>query len=156
LSLPTCYTPHPPLRGGTVKNTLASKVKDQSKLATRRRHVATRQQLITRKQIGTRSHTARLFVSIAAEIERDLGGTAGLSRIELELIEAYTAAALLMRNFSARLIVNPEGKALDVAAFQVAASAMVKIGHKLGLRRRQIDCNPDLNQYLAGKKDVDQ
>jgi hypothetical protein len=126
----------------------------EPEFSTQRKHRATRQKFITRAQLGKRSHTAKLFDEISSQIITDLSGgdPSKLSRIELELVEAFTGAAVLMRHVCAAAMVKSAKEPFNIAAFASAATAMSRIGGQLGLTRRQKEVLPSLNQYLREKK----
>jgi hypothetical protein len=126
----------------------------QPPISHKRKHRAVKPQLLTRERLGRRSNTAKLFAQMASAIEVDLGGRSQLSRIELELVEAFCGAALLMRHLNARLVLLKDGEPIDAAAFATATTALTRIAGQLGLSRRQRDVTaPSLNQYLRERKD---
>jgi hypothetical protein len=121
----------------------------QPPLKTKRKHVASRQ-LLTRQMLGSRSKTAQMYDAMVAAIEADLAGD--LSTIEKSLIEGFVGCSIIVKHINARLIAL-DGKELDLAAYAMAVNAMTKIGHRLGLKRRQrqVIQPPSLNEYLSQK-----
>jgi hypothetical protein len=105
-------------------------------LEKRRRHRATRPQLLTRAQLDKRTNAAKFFDRLARAIEADLGGRDQLSAIELALIEGFCGAAVTLENLNSRLLL---GEAIDPAQIAQTVSAMVRVGSRLGLRRRAKD-----------------
>jgi hypothetical protein len=98
---------------------------------------------------ASRSRAARFFCALVKEIEKDLGGKRQLSRIESELIRAFSGAATQVQYFNFQLCALGETSEIDPQAYSTLASTMLRIGSRLGLQRRhQRTIEPDLKQYL--------
>jgi hypothetical protein len=127
-----------------------------------REHKPLRKRLLTRQsaaQLDGRGATAKLFFKIAAQIERDISGgdRNRLSRIELELVECFTGAAILCRAINFQ-IQQKGGDPVNIAAWASAANVLSKIGGQLGLARkpRDVAAAPSLSQYLSQKAGADE
>ena len=102
--------------------------------------------LLTREALDMRTRPALLFNRIVAAIHADLNGREELSQIELSLADAFALAYVQLDNLAARTLL---GQAVDPAAVAQCTNSMVRVGGRLGLRRRQRDVTPpDLQQYL--------
>jgi hypothetical protein len=70
-----------------------------------------------------------------------------LSRIEVELIQAFAAGAVALRYLNAQIVLG-DTSALNVASFANLASTMLRIGSRLGFKRRAKEVTPDLYRDL--------
>ena len=110
---------------------------------------------IAKKRIGRRdlqslektSGAARFFAKMVGEIERDLGGRRDLSRIESELVRAFSGAATTLQYMNHQIMLG-DGTEIDLAGYSNLASTMLRIGSRLGFRRRARDVTPELPDYL--------
>ena len=115
----------------------------------KRRHIAVKAQLFTRDRLDQRRGSVKAFNDLVAEVERDLGGAAALSRIERELIELFAAACISVRLLDARIA---QGEPVDFAALSTIGGLAVKVAARLGLRKRTAaDATPSLTDYLAAR-----
>ncbi len=98
--------------------------------------------------IDKASGAARVFDRMVREIESDLGGRRQLTRIEGELIRAFAGAATTLQYLNHQVMLG-EGSELNLAAYSNVASTMLRIGSRLGFRRRARDITPPpLSDYL--------
>jgi hypothetical protein len=89
------------------------------------------------------TETARFFGRMVREIESDLGGRRRLSRIEVELVHAFSGAATILSYLNRQIILG-EASEIDLGGFATLASTMLRIGAKLGLSSRRVrDVTPD-------------
>jgi len=123
----------------------------QPKIRSRRPHRA-RTQLLSRAQLDGRSNIAKMFDRMVTDVENDLGGQSELSTIERQLVEAFVGSALIVHHLNARLLTLDDGGDIDLAAHAAAGSLLVKIATRLGLKRRQRELMPTLNEYLRAKQ----
>jgi hypothetical protein len=97
---------------------------------------------------------ARFFAKAVRDIQSDLGGRSELSRIEKELIQAFAGAATQLKYLNVQIALG-DSSALDLAGYSQAASTMLRIGSRLGLKRVPKDVTPTLADYLASLKQAD-
>jgi hypothetical protein len=98
---------------------------------------------------ASHSRAARFFTALVNEIEHDLGGKRQLSRIESELVRAFSGAATQVQYYNFQLCALGDLSECDPQAYSTLASTMLRIGSRLGLQRRhQRVLEPDLKQYL--------
>ena len=116
----------------------------QTKRSTNRRHTG-KVQMLTRESLDRRTKAHRAFNEIANGITNDLGGRDRLSTIELELIDAFSGAALHLHNLNARLLL---GETIDLTEHATAISSLVRISSRIGTQRRPRDVTPSLATYL--------
>ena len=90
---------------------------------------------------------ARFFNRTVREIESDLGGRRELTRIEGELIRAFAGAATVLQFLNVQVALG-ETSEIDLAAYATMASTMLRIGARLGFRRRARNITPPLSDYL--------
>ncbi len=76
------------------------------------------------------------------EIERDLGGRRNLTRIERELVSAFVGSAVTLRYLNQQIDLG-DTSAVDLTGYSTTASTMLRIGSRLGLKRRKPDDTPD-------------
>ncbi len=81
---------------------------------------------------------SRYFRRVAREIIGDLGGRDYLSRIEKELIQAFAGAATQMKYLNVQIALG-DSSAIDLSGYATLASTLLRIGSRLGLRRRPRD-----------------
>ncbi len=92
---------------------------------------------------------SRYFRRVAREIIGDLGGRGDLSRIEKELIQAFAGAATQMRYLNVQVALG-DSSAIDLSGYATVASTLLRIGSRLGLRRRPRDAQVlDPLEYAA-------
>ena|ERR1700722_23027 len=65
--------------------------------------------------------------------------------VELELIDAFSGAALHLHNLNARLLL---GETIDLTEHATAISSLVRISSRIGTQRRPRDVTPSLATYL--------
>ncbi len=90
---------------------------------------------------------SRYFRRVAREIIGDLGGRDDLSRIEKELIQAFAGAATQMKYLNVQIALG-DSSAIDLSGYATLASTMLRIGSRLGFRRRARNVTPPLADYL--------
>ncbi len=90
---------------------------------------------------------ARFFNRTVREIESDLGGRRELTRIEGELIRAFAGAATVLQFLNVQVALGETGE-IDLTAYATMASTMLRIGARLGFRRRARNITPPLSDYL--------
>ena len=93
------------------------------------------------------SGPGRFHSKTVRDIERDLGGRYELSRIEVELVQAFAAGAVALRYLNAQIVLG-DTSALNLASFANLASTMLRIGSRLGFKRRAKEVTPDLYRDL--------
>jgi hypothetical protein len=93
------------------------------------------------------SGPARFYAKMMRDIEADLGGRRDLSRIETELIRAFCGSATRLEYLNNQILIGADDEA-DLAGYAQLASTMLRIGSRLGFRRRARDVtSPDPLQY---------
>jgi hypothetical protein len=97
---------------------------------------------------------ARFFDRMVRDIERDLGGVRDLSRIEVELIKGFSGAATQLQYLNHQVLLG-EGSDIDPSGYSQLASTMLRIGVRLGFRRRAKDVTPTLDVYCPRPVVVD-
>jgi hypothetical protein len=85
--------------------------------------------------LGDNSGPARFFRKMVRDIESDFGGRVELSRIEGELIRAFCGSATLLQVRNVEIALGETGE-IDPTIYAALASTMLRIGSRLGLRRR--------------------
>jgi hypothetical protein len=98
-------------------------------------------------EIDKSSAAARFFDKMQRDIIADCGGRRRLSRIELELVEAFCGAATTLRYLNHQVMLG-ELSEIDLGGYATIASTMLRIGSKLGLGRRARDVTPSLGSIL--------
>jgi hypothetical protein len=78
----------------------------------------------------------RFLNKMVRDIETDLGGRRQLSRMEGELIQAFAGAATTLRYLNVQVALGETGE-IDLSGYATIASTMLRIGSKLGLKRRE-------------------
>jgi hypothetical protein len=110
----------------------------------RRPHRRSKPQLLTSRDLDKRSNAYKMFTQLTVEIENDLGGRDALSTIERTMISAYVGAAVSLQHLNTQLAL---GQKVDLTTFSGAASTMVRIASRLGLRRRSREVE-SIDEYL--------
>jgi hypothetical protein len=98
------------------------------------------------------SGAGKFFDKLTRDVERDLGGRDRLSRIERELVTAFSGAATTLRYLTHQILLG-ESAEIDLAGYANMASTMLRIGSRLGLHRVPKDVTPLLGEYLDAKED---
>jgi hypothetical protein len=104
-----------------------------------------KRRLLTRDALDGRTRARKLFDSIVAGIESDLGGRERLSTVEVALIEAFAGATVHVHDLNARLML---GQKIDLTQHSAAIGSLVRIASRLGTGRRPRDVTPTLQEYL--------
>src|SRR5262249_32671216 len=99
------------------------------------------------------SGAGKFFDKLQRDVERDLGGKDRLSRIERELVTAFSGAATTLRYLTHQILLGETTDEIDLAGYANMASTMLRIGSRLGLRRVPKDVTPMLGEYLDAKED---
>jgi hypothetical protein len=99
-------------------------------------------------RIDQNSGPGRFFSKMLRDIESDLGGRSRLSRIELELTEAFCGSAVALR-YQTHQILLGELAEVDLSSYATLGSTMLRIGGKLGFARRAKDVTPTLSDLLS-------
>ena len=94
------------------------------------------------------SGAGRFFERMVREIETDLGGRRELSRIERELVGAFAGAATTLQYLNVQVALG-ESSEIDLGSYATLASTMLRIGSRLGFRRRSRDVTPSVQDYIA-------
>jgi hypothetical protein len=81
------------------------------------------------------SGAARYYAKMTRDIEADLGGRRELSRIEIELIKGFVGSATRLEYLNHQILLGDAAEA-DVGNYAQLASTILRIGSRLGLRRR--------------------
>jgi hypothetical protein len=102
--------------------------------------------------IDKSSGAGRFYVRMQREIEHDLGGRPRLSRIELELVNAFCAGATQLQYMNHQILLG-EGGEIDLAGFSQLASTMLRIGSRLGIHRVPRDVTPSLQDIIDQQQD---
>jgi hypothetical protein len=100
------------------------------------------------------SGAGKFFDKLTRDVERDLGGRDRLSRIERELVAAFSGAATTLRYLTHQILLG-ETEEVDLTGYATMASTMLRIGSRLGLRRFQKDVTPSLAEILAEAEQED-
>ena len=101
--------------------------------------------LLTRQNLDGRTKARKQFVAIADGVADDLKGSGKLSTIQLHLIEAFAGCAIIINAINAQLL---SGEDIDIADHSQAASTLVRLASRLGLKHAPRDAST-LDQYLA-------
>jgi hypothetical protein len=104
------------------------------------------------------SGAGKFFDKLQRDVERDLGGKDQLSRIERELVTAFSGAATTLRYLTHQILLGETADEIDLAGYANMASTMLRIGSRLGLRRVPKDITPYLSDILDevnGEEDRD-
>ena len=101
--------------------------------------------LLTRQNLDGRTKARKQFDAIADGVADDLKGSGALSTIQLHLIEAFAGCALIINAINAQLL---SGEDIDIADHSQAASTLVRLASRLGLKHAPRDAST-LDQYLA-------
>jgi hypothetical protein len=104
------------------------------------------------------SGAGKFFDKLQRDIEKDLGGKDQLSRIERELVAAFSGAATTLRYLTHQILLGETADEIDLAGYANMASTMLRIGSRLGLRRVPKDITPHLSDILDevnGEEDRD-
>ena len=97
------------------------------------------------------SGPAGFFKKMVRDIEADLGGRRELTRIEGELIRAFAGSATMLQYQNVQLALG-EISEVDPTSYATMASTMLRIGSRLGLRRRSRDVT-SLDAYLDAQSE---
>jgi len=106
--------------------------------------------LLTRTSLDGRTRARKLFDSIVAGIESDLGGAGHLSTVEVALVEAFAGATIHVHDLNARLLL---GQKIDLSEHAAAISSLVRIASRIGTRRRPRDVTPSVSDYVKSLED---
>jgi hypothetical protein len=98
--------------------------------------------------IDQKSGPGRFFSKMLREIESDLGGRSRLSRIQLELAEAFCGSAVALR-YQTHQILLGDVTEVDLSSYSTLGSTMLRIGSRLGFERRAKDVTPTLSDLLS-------
>jgi hypothetical protein len=101
--------------------------------------------LLTRQNLDGRTKARKQFDAIADGVADDLKGSGKLSTIQLHLIEAFAGCAIIINAINAQLL---SGEDIDIADHSQAASTLVRLASRLGLKHAPRDAST-LDQYLA-------
>jgi hypothetical protein len=88
----------------------------------------------------------RFFNRMVRDIHNDLGGKRQLTRIQNELICAFSGAATHLQYLNYQIMLGETGE-VDLAGYSQVASTMLRIGVRLGLRPRQ-ETVPTMDEFL--------
>jgi hypothetical protein len=103
------------------------------------------------------SGAGKFFDKLQRDVEKDLGGRDQLSRIERELVAAFSGAATTLRYLTHQILLG-ETEEVDLTGYATMASTMLRIGSRLGIRRVPKDITPHLADILdepTGEEDRD-
>jgi hypothetical protein len=104
----------------------------------------------TRDNLDKRTLASKAFDAQIAAIKADLGND-NLTTIECQLIENFAAISVAIEAMIVDLLL---GKPVNVIELSQLCSTSVRIGGRLGLRRRPRDVSqPQLSEYLSGRED---
>jgi hypothetical protein len=103
-------------------------------------------------EIDKSSAAAKFFDKMQRDIIADCGGRRRLSRVELELVEAFCGAATTLRYLNHQVMLG-EITEIDLGGYATIASTMLRIGSRVGLSRRQVDVTPSLSEHLASLRE---
>jgi hypothetical protein len=87
-------------------------------------------------ELDKHSGAGRFFAKLVRDIETDLAGRRNLTRIESELIRAFAGAATTLQYLNVQVALG-ETSEIDLSGYATIASTMLRIGSKLGLKRRE-------------------
>jgi hypothetical protein len=82
--------------------------------------------------IDGRSSTARRYRDIASAIVQDLGGMSEVSATTIEIIRRFSAISVLAEQMESHLV---NGMEVNSAELCLLASTLMRLAHKIGLRR---------------------
>jgi hypothetical protein len=112
-----------------------------------RRHRRPKIMLVTRDSLDRRSLASKTFDALVEQVTSDLGND--LSTIETRMVESFAGISVMIDNLNTQMLL---GKDIDVALLCQLASTLMRIGGRLGLKRRAKDATTtDLRQYLDAK-----
>jgi hypothetical protein len=94
------------------------------------------------------SGAARYYERMRNDIASDPGGPQELTRIEDELIKAFAGSATRLEYLNHQVLLG-DVTDVPIADYSNLASTMLRIGSRLGFRRRARDVTPSLDQYLT-------
>jgi hypothetical protein len=103
------------------------------------------------------SGPGKFFTRMVRDIETDLGGRHELARIESELIQAFSGSATALRYLTHQILLG-EISELNLASYAQLGSTMLRIGSKLGIRRRArtvLDLDSFLELRAKAKRERD-
>jgi hypothetical protein len=105
--------------------------------------------LVTRASLDQRTLASRQFDALVEQVTADLGND--LSTIETRMVESFAGISVMVDNINTQMLL---GKEIDVALLCQLASTLMRVGGRLGLRRRARDVTTtDLRQYLDAKSE---
>jgi hypothetical protein len=100
---------------------------------------------ITRASLDGRSLSARQFDAIVSAIRSDCGASDTLSAVQLAMMEAFAGLTVQLDTLNADVLL---GKPVDRAAYCGLVTAMVRVGSRLGVKRKSRDVTTSLAAYL--------
>jgi hypothetical protein len=103
--------------------------------------------------IAKNSGPARFYGKVVRDIEADLSGGADLSRIESELIRCFAGAATRIQYLNHQIMMCDVSE-VPISDYANLASTMLRIGSRLGFRRRAKDVTPSLKDIVGEYEDV--
>jgi hypothetical protein len=106
--------------------------------------------LVTRQSLDQRTLASKQFDRLVSQLTADLGGD--LSTIETRLVESFAGISLVIDNVNTQMLL---GKDIDVPTLCQLSSTLLRLGNRLGLRRkpRDVTQGASLGEYLEGKAD---
>jgi hypothetical protein len=112
--------------------------------------------VLTRDELDGRSSACKQFDAIARGVCTDLGGEDQITTVMKHLVECFAGIAIQVSNCNARLLL---GEQVDVAEHSQAATTLVRLASRLGLKRVARDLSivpPSAEEYFAHKARVKQ
>lgn len=99
--------------------------------------------------VDGRTHLARRFRDIVAEMSGDLGGAEYLSEAQRQLIRRCAMLSVTCEAMEAKAIAGDEG--FDLEAYGAVTDRLGRALVRLGLKREARNVTPNLRNYLEGK-----
>jgi hypothetical protein len=111
----------------------------------KKHHYGSRKNLVG---LDKTSVAARYYDRMRRDVENDLGGRRDLSRIEDELIKAFCGSATRLEYLNHQILIG-DATEVPIADFSNLASTLLRLGARLGLRRRARDVTLSLAEIQA-------
>jgi hypothetical protein len=93
-----------------------------------------------------RGPVARRFRDLCTEITGDLGGPAGLSESQRQIIRRIASMSVWCESEEAKMA---DGKEVNIDQFQRTSNSLRRLCESIGLERRSADVTETWDEYLA-------
>jgi hypothetical protein len=101
--------------------------------------------------VDGRTTQARRMYDIVAQVAVDLGGPDHITETRLSLIRRFASLCVLLEGQEVDIA---EGKPIDISAFSHMSSTLVRLAHRIGLKRIPKTITQDLRDYLDPSKEA--